>query len=124
MASYMTSSKFGSPNGRTSMLPRRQYVKIPPPPPQPVRSVPLQMARTAYYDPSRVIDESQLKLVESIAEEKARVAAERDTLPDFAAERGDVADHVNYVKLPPPTETKPDVMKLLAGLAAAYFLLG
>ena len=53
----------------------RAPVSKPLPPPIPIRTDPRAMppvisreSRTAYYDPSRIIDRSRLKIVDSIAE--------------------------------------------------------
>jgi len=111
-------------------LVRRLRVTKPLPPvvrATPSRSMPsvrAKQASTAYYNPSRIIDRSRLKIVDSIAAERQK---------DFAEERGDAVAPIGgggsapqkFINvMPEQVSTKPDIGKLIIPAIVAYFLFG
>lgn len=92
-------------------------------------SAPGRGARTAHYDSSRIIDRSQIKIVDSIAAELQKTEAEErgDLVADPFVDDGTPKISVSHspeilVDESGNTEyVNPQV--LLAALAAAYFLL-
>lgn len=93
----------------------------------PARVAPPVAARpssTSYYNPSRIIDRSRLKIVDSIAAERQR---------EFAEERGDTVAPIDGGGISVPrnlvdtgAKEVPDtnIAKFIIPAIAAYFLFG
>ena len=132
MTSFGTGSRIAAPR-RVAVAPRtvaRQTISTAPLS-RPAASIP-------YYDPSRVIDPSRIRLVKDIRDPAARLFSEQLRADEFADERGDVQTgdngitgpgSTNGVIAPPrtngitPTGTQALAPANLGLLAVAAFLL-
>lgn len=101
---------------------RPAVMRTPPRTPPPLTARP---STTAYYNPARIIDRSQLKIVDSIAAERQK---------DFAEERGDTvaptngggnAARRNFVDTSAKeVSDKPGAANLIVPAIIAYLLFG
>jgi len=121
---------FVLPGARRTLKPRAFARPAPQASAAPRQAAPRQAApiakasSTAFYNPARIIDRSQLKIVDSIAAERQK---------DFAEERGDAVAPINgggtaaprkYILDAPEQADKPDMAKLIIPAILAYFIFG